>query len=197
MVFPAEQLSLLKNPITEISCASATPGQCCGAIQNPSRSIPLALMRGIARRHSIGREGKRMQTRRSSFPTTGPLSLRSKCSVTPRQAAGRSLRGAFTILRICACHLTSAARLRSHGYAVRKITGRPAARRRRADQGTPYIPVRRRGECSGGGLREAPVKNEVCGLLCLGCGVNQKLAVAANLAEPAGDIGGLVLNQGS
>ena len=41
---------------------------------------------------------------------------------------------------------------------------------------------------------EFSAKNEVCGLLCLGCCVNQKLAIIAKFAKPTGDIGGLILN---
>jgi hypothetical protein len=41
---------------------------------------------------------------------------------------------------------------------------------------------------------ELSAKDEVCCFLCLGCGVNQKLAIIAKLGEPAGDIRGLVLD---
>lgn len=47
---------------------------------------------------------------------------------------------------------------------------------------------------SGSGLHEASVKNEVCGPLGLCGGDNDHLAVIVQLLQPAGDVGGLVLD---
>jgi hypothetical protein len=40
-----------------------------------------------------------------------------------------------------------------------------------------------------------PIQNEVSRALCLGGSVNQKLAIVAQLLEPADDIAGLIMNQ--
>jgi hypothetical protein len=41
-----------------------------------------------------------------------------------------------------------------------------------------------------------PTQNEVSRALCLGGGVNQKLAIIAKLLEPAGQVCGLILKDG-
>ena len=38
------------------------------------------------------------------------------------------------------------------------------------------------------------VENEIDRMLCLGCGVNQKFMIIAKLLQPAGDVGGLILD---
>jgi hypothetical protein len=42
-------------------------------------------------------------------------------------------------------------------------------------------------------VRLLPVQNVVSGTLCLGSGVNQKLAIIAKLLEPTGHVRGLIL----
>ena len=45
-------------------------------------------------------------------------------------------------------------------------------------------------------LGTGTVENKVSDALCLGGGVNQKLAIIAKFLEPAGNVGGLILKDG-